>query len=185
MSHPVLTAAKEKMEKSLQLLRTELSKFRTGRASTSMLDDVRVEYYGAPTPLSQVATMGVPEPRLITISPWDATLIPLIEKAIGAANLGLNPANDGKIIRIPIPALTEERRRDMVKLVKKHGEESKVAIRHVRREAMDELKNLEKDKKLPEDEHKHLGVEVQKLTDLYVGKVDETLVHKEKEVMEV
>lgn len=185
MSHPVLTAAKDKMEKSLQMLRTELTKVRTGRASTSMLDDIRIEYYGNPSPLNQVATLGVPEPRMITISPWDASLIPLIEKAIGAANLGLNPANDGKLIRIPIPPLTEERRREMVKLVKKQGEESKVAIRHIRREALDELKGLEKDKKLPEDEHKHLDAEVQKLTDLYVGKVDETLVHKEKEVMEV
>lgn len=185
MNHPVLNAAKEKMEKSLQLLRTELAKVRTGRASTSMLDDIRVEYYGTPSPLSQVATLGVPEPRTITISPWDATLIPLIEKAIRTSNLGLTPANDGKLIRLPIPALTEERRRDLVKIVKKEGEESKVAIRHVRREAMDELKALEKDKKITEDDHKHLGTEVQKLTDQFVAKVDETLVHKEKEVMEV
>jgi ribosome recycling factor len=185
MSHPVLNSAKEKMEKSLALLRAELSKVRTGRASTAMLDDIRVEYYGNPSPLNQVATLGVPESRLITIAPWDSTLIPAIEKAITTSNLGLTPANDGKIIRLPIPMMTEERRREMVKLVKKYGEESKVAVRHIRREAMDELKVLEKDKGLPEDEHKHLSQEVQKLTDQYVAKVDETLVHKEKEVMEV
>jgi ribosome recycling factor len=185
MNHAVLNAAKEKMEKSLQMLRSELAKVRTGRASTSMLDDIRVEYYGNPSPLNQVATLGVPEPRTLTISPWDASLIPVIEKAIRTSNLGLTPANDGKLIRLPIPPLTEERRRDLVKGVKKQGEESKVAIRHVRREAMDELKDLEKEKKITEDEHKHLGSEVQKLTDQFVAKVDETLVHKEKEVMEV
>jgi len=185
MSHPVLNKSKDRMEKCLASLRGELAKVRTGRASTSMLDDIRVDYYGTPTPLNQVGTLSVPEPRMITISPWDATAIPLIEKAIIKSDLGLTPANDGKLIRIPIPALNEERRKEMVKLARKHGEEAKVAIRHVRREAMDELKALEKDKKMPEDEAKHLGAEVQKLTDAYVKKVDESLEHKEKEVMEV
>lgn len=185
MSHPVLNKSKDRMEKCLAALRGELAKVRTGRASTSMLDDIRVDYYGTPTPLNQVGTLSVPEPRMITISPWDATAIPLIEKAIIKSDLGLTPANDGKLIRIPIPALNEERRKEMVKLARKYGEEAKVAIRHVRREALDELKALEKDKKMPEDEAKHLGAEVQKLTDAYVKKVDESLEHKEKEVMEV
>lgn len=185
MSHPVLNKSKDRMEKCLASLRGELAKVRTGRASTSMLDDIRVDYYGTPTPLNQVGTLSVPEPRMITISPWDATAIPLIEKAIIKSDLGLTPANDGKLIRIPIPALNEERRKEMVKLARKYGEEAKVAIRHVRRESLDELKALEKDKKMAEDEAKHLGTEVQKLTDAYVKKVDESLEHKEKEVMEV
>jgi ribosome recycling factor len=173
------------MEKSLGGLRGELSKVRTGRASTSLLDDIRVDYYGTSTPLNQVATLGVPESRLITISPWDASVIPVIEKAIIAANLGLTPSNDGKLIRLPIPALTEERRREMVKLVKKYGEESKISVRHVRREALDEIKGLEKDKKITEDDYKHLEKEIQKLTDSYVAQIDQSLAHKEKEVMEV
>lgn len=185
MSHPVLGKAKEKMEKSLSVLSQELAKVRTGRASTSLLDDVRIDYYGNPTPLNQVATLGVPEPRLITISPWDASQIPLIEKAITGSDLGLTPSNDGKIIRIPLPPLNEERRKELVKLIKKYGEEAKIAIRHVRREALDELKSMEKDKSIAEDEHKHLDSEVQKLTDQYVDKVDVALEHKEKEVMEV
>ncbi len=185
MSHPVLNKAKDKMEKSMGLLRNELSKIRTGRASTSLLDDVRIDYYGTPTPLNQAATLGVPEPRLITISPWDPTMIPVIEKAITASNLGITPSNDGKIIRLPMPPLTEERRRELVKIVKKYGEENKVAIRHIRREALDELKALEKEKKISEDDEKQLGTEVQKLTDSYVNKVDEALQHKEKEVMEI
>lgn len=185
MSHPVLNKSKDKMEKCLGALRGELSKVRTGRASASMLDDIRIDYYGAMTPLSQVATLGVPEPRLITVSPWDASVIPLIEKAIIKSDLGLTPASDGKLIRIPIPALNEERRKEMVKLTRKYGEESKVAVRHVRRESIDEIKALEKDKKLAEDEVKKLEAEIQKLTDSYVKKVDESLEHKEKEVMEV
>src|SRR5215470_4986532 len=131
MSHPVLNKSKDKMEKCLAALRTELSKVRTGRASASMLDDIRVEYYGTPTPINQVGTLSVPEPRMITISPWDATVIPLIEKAIIKSDLGLTPANDGKLIRIPIPPLNEERRKEMVKLARKYGEEAKVAVRHV------------------------------------------------------
>lgn len=185
MSHPVLNKSKDKMEKCLASLRGELAKVRTGRASVSMLDDIRIDYYGTATPLNQVATLSVPEPRQITVSPWDASVIPLIEKAIIKSDLGLTPANDGKLIRIPIPALNEERRKEMVKLTRKYGEEAKVAIRHVRRESLDELKALEKDKKISEDDNKHLGTEVQKLTDGYVKKVDESLEHKEKEVMEV
>jgi len=184
-SHPVLTKSKEKMEKAVLALRGELTKIRTGRASTSLLDEVRVDYYGTPTPLNQVATLSAPESRLITVAPWDASIIPAIEKSIIAANLGLTPSNDGKIVRLPIPALTEERRKEMVKLVKKDGEDSKIAIRHIRREALDEIKALEKGKKITEDDEEHLEKEIQKLTDDYVQKVDQTLSSKEKEVMEV
>lgn len=185
MSHPVLIKAKEKMEKSLSALAHELTKVRTGRASTMLLDDIRVEYYGTPTPLNQMATLGVPEPRLITISPWDSSVIPAIEKAIISSDIGLTPSNDGKIIRVPVPPLTEERRKEMVKLTKKYGEETRISVRHIRREVMDELKEMEKSKTLTEDDHKHLNAEVQKLTDAYVKKVDDSLAHKEKEIMEV
>lgn len=185
MSHPVLDKAKSKMEKSISALSHELAKVRTGRAATSLFDDIRVDYYGTPTPLNQVATLGAPEPRLITISPWDASVIPLIEKAIQASDLGLSPSNDGKIIRVPMPPLTEERRKDMVKIVKKYGEEARISVRHVRREVLDELKALEKDKTIAEDEHKHLDADVQKITDEYIKKVDESLKHKEAEILEV
>jgi ribosome recycling factor len=185
MSHPALDRAKNKMEKSLSSLSHELGKVRTGRASTALLDDIRIDYYGTPTPLNQVATLGVPEARLLTISPWDASIIGLVEKAISSSDLGLSPSNDGKIIRIPIPPLNEDRRKDMVKLIKKYGEETRVAVRHIRREALDELKSLEKEKTIAEDEHKHLDAEVQKLTDSYIKKIDEYLEHKEKELMEV
>jgi ribosome recycling factor len=173
------------MDKAMEALSHELSKIRTGRASTHLVDDIRVDYYGTLTPLNQVATLGVPEPRLLTISPWEVSLIPLIEKAISASDLGLTPSNDGKIIRIPIPALNEERRKELVKMIKKYGEEARVSLRHHRREGMDKLKGLEKSKELAEDEHKHLDKEVQKLTDDFVAKVDELCAHKEKEIMEV
>lgn len=184
-ANPVLNETKDQMEKSLASLSHELGKIRTGRASTALLDDIRVDYYGTPTPLNQVGTIGVPEPRMLTVTPWEATLIPAIEKAISTSDLGLSPSNDGKIIRIPIPPLNEERRRDLVKMIKKYGEETRVSLRHHRREAMDRLKELEKAKEIAEDEHKHLDKEVQKLTDDYVAKVEEYLDHKEKEIMEV
>ncbi len=184
-TNPVLANTKTEMEKAIEALSHELSKVRTGRATTALLDDVRVDYYGTSTPLNQVGTLGVPEPRLLTVTPWEASLIPAIEKAIIGADLGLMPSNDGKLIRIPIPPLNEERRKDLVKMIKKHGEETRVSIRHHRRDSMDELKSLEKAKEINEDEHKHLGEEVQKLTDTYVKKVDELLEHKEKEIMEV
>lgn len=173
------------MEKALSALSHELAKVRTGRASIALLDDIHVQYYGNSTPLNQVATLGVPEPRLITISPWEVNLIPEVEKAIIASDLGLTPSNDGKIIRLPIPALNEERRKEMVKLIKKYGEECKVSIRHIRRESLDELTSMEKEKTIAEDEHKHLNGDVQKVTDEHVKKIDEALEHKEKEIMEV
>ncbi|MFO1518482.1 MAG: ribosome recycling factor [bacterium] len=184
-NHAAIAELKQRMEKCLKSLQTELTKVRTGRASLNLLDDVKVDYYGTLTPLNQVATLGVPEPRLITISPWDPKVIPDIEKAIMKADLGLMPTNDGKMVRLPIPALTEERRKDLVKMVKKMGEEGKVAVRHVRRDTMDALKKLEKDGDLSKDDHKHLSDEVEKITHEFVEKADKTIEHKEKELMEV
>lgn len=184
-SSAVLTDTKSKMEKSLQALSGELAKLRTGRASTALLDDIKVDYYGTPTLLNQVGTIGVPEPRLLTVTPWEANLIPVIEKAISIADLGLTPSNDGKLIRIPIPPLNEERRKDLVKTLKKYGEECRVSIRHHRRDAMDAFKSMEKDKEITEDEHKQLGTEVQKLTDEHIQQVDSAVEHKEKELMEI
>ncbi len=181
----VKTASKEKMEKSVVALQNELTKLRTGRASLSVLDSVRVSYYGTPTPLNQVATLSTPEPRLIAIQPWETHLIPEIEKAILNANIGLTPTNDGKIVRLPIPALTEDRRKDLVKQVKTKGEEAKVAVRQIRREANDELKKLEKDKALSEDDAKRAQDDVQKLTDQYIQKIDQVLTAKEKDILTV
>lgn len=185
VSHSILQETKTHMDKAMEALSHELSKIRTGRASTALLDDIRVDYYGTLTPLNQVGTLGVPEPRLLTISPWEVSLIPVIEKAISVSDLGLTPSNDGKIIRIPIPSLNEERRKELVKQIKKYGEEARVSLRHHRREAMDKLKGLEKSKDLTEDEHKHMDKDVQKLTDDFVAKVDQLCAHKEKEIMEV
>lgn len=149
MIQEILKETKQKMEKTLTAFQAETAKLRTGRANLAILDDVRVNYYGQPSPLAQVATLGTPEPRLITVSPWEANLIPEIEKAIGSSGLGLNPTNDGKMIRIPIPQLTEERRKELVKLLKGYSEEGKVSIRHSRREAIDQLKDFEKEEKSP------------------------------------
>lgn len=181
----IKTQSKEKMEKSILSLQNELSKLRTGRASLSVLDNIRVSYYGTPTPLNQVATLSTPEPRLIAIQPWESTLIGEIEKSILNANIGLTPTNDGKIVRLPIPALTEDRRKDLVKQVKAKGEECKVAVRQVRREANDELKKLEKDKSISEDDSKRALDDVQKLTDSYIVKIDQILTVKEKDILTV
>jgi ribosome recycling factor len=176
---------KAHMEKSVEALRREYQKVRTGRANLGLLDDIRIDYYGTPSPLSQVATLSVPEPRTILLQPWETKMISVIEKAIMNANLGITPANDGKVIRLNLPALTEERRKDIVKQLKKMAEEAKVAVRNIRREAIDELKKLEKNKKISEDDQKRAEKEVQDLTNSYVAKIDEVLAHKEKEVMEV
>ncbi len=185
LANPLISDLKQKMEKCLKAFQGELTKVRTGRASLSLLDDVRVDYYGTPTPLQQVATLGVPEPRMITIAPWDPKVIPDIEKAILKSGLGLSPTNDGKLVRLPIPSLTEERRRDLVKIVKKHGEEGKVAIRHVRRDGMDVLKKMEKDGHVSKDDVKHLESEVEKLTHECVEKAEYLVIAKEKELLEV
>src|SRR4051812_42340506 len=185
MTKDVMDNMKVHMEKSVDSLRKEFQKIRTGRATTALLDDVRVEYYGDPSPLNQVATLSVPEPRTITIQPWDAKTIPMIEKAIMKADLGLTPANDGKVIRLVLPPLTEERRKDIVKGLKKLAEEAKIAIRNIRRDSIDQLKKLEKEKKITEDDLKRSEKEIQDVTNAFVAKIDEVLAHKEKEVMEV
>lgn len=185
MSDEVLKELKSKIEKTMEDLKAGLAKIRTGRASLGMLDGIKVDYYGTPTPLAQCAALAVPEPRMITVKPWDKSIIKEIEKAIREANLGLNPMNDGELIRLPIPPLTEERRKDIAKQVKTKGEDHKVAIRNERRDANERLKTLLKDKKITEDDNKRTQEKVQKETDAGVAKVDELIAKKEKEVMEV
>lgn len=185
MSEEVLLEMSDKMDKSIDAYRREMSKIRTGRASLSILDGVKVESYGTKMPLNQVATLTVPESRLIVIQPWDPQVLPAIEKAIHAANLGVTPANDGKLIRISIPQLTEERRKELVKQIKKTTEEYRVALRNSRREAIDQLKKMKKDKDISEDDLFKFQDEAQKETDSFIAKVDEILAEKEKEVMEV
>ena len=185
MMKDVITKTRQGMEKSIESLKKDFTRVRTGRASVSLLDDVRIDYYGTPTPLSQVGTLAVPEPRLITITPWEKKLIPDIEKAILKSDLGLNPSSDGVLVRIIIPPLTEDRRKEMCKVLKRLGEESKIALRNIRRDGNDGLKKLEKDKEISEDDLKRGEKEIQELTDQYVKKVDETVAAKEKEVMEV
>ncbi len=177
--------AEERMEKALVALEREFGKLRTGRASTSLIDDIRVDYYGTPTPIPQLSSVSVPDSRSITIQPWDRGSFSLIEKAIQKSDLGLNPVNDGKIIRISIPPLTEDRRKDLVKVSRKYGEEAKVAIRNIRRDANDSLKKLEKDKLYSEDDIKKAQEGIQKLTDASIAKVDQKCQVKEKEIMEI
>jgi ribosome recycling factor len=177
--------ATDRMNGAIESLKKDFGSIRTGRASLSLLDGLSVEFYGTPTPVSQVATLGIPESRQITIQPWDPKLIPDIEKAILKSDLGLNPNNDGKTIRIVIPQLTEERRKQLVKVVKKRSEEGRVAIRNIRRDINDELKRTEKENHYSEDDVKRFHDEIQKITDSYVAKVDDVLQHKEKEIMEV
>jgi ribosome recycling factor len=181
----LLADAKQRMHASLETLRRELSTMRTGRASLAMLDGIRVDYYGTPTPLNQVGNLSTPDPTLITVQPWDGSLLQVIEKAIRGSDLDLNPQNDGKVIRIPIPALTEERRKGLVKNAHKHAEEGRVAVRNVRRDVNDHLKKLLKDHEVSEDDEKHAVAEVQKMTDQHVEQINEILKKKETEIMEV
>jgi ribosome recycling factor len=177
--------AKDLMEKALTSLKKEFSRVRTGRASTGILDHIMVDYYGTQTRLNQMATLSVPESRLISIQPWDATALKAIEKAIVASDLGLTPTNDGKVIRITIPELTEERRREIVKATKNMTEECRVAVRHARKEGNDSLKKMEKAKEITEDNY-HKGMEeIQKLTDAYIKQADETFKKKEEEILTV
>jgi ribosome recycling factor len=185
VTEAIIATAQEQMAQSLSHLQQELGKVRTGRASLGLLEDVRVESYGQSLPLVHVATLNIPEPRLITIQPWDAAVIPDIERALQKAQLGLSPANDGKIIRLPIPPLTEERRKDIVKVVCRLGEEAKVSVRNARRDANDQIKQGEKEGNLTEDDVKRMQHDVQKITDGFVAKVDDTVRHKEDEVMTV
>jgi ribosome recycling factor len=174
-----------RMERSIEAFRKELGKVRTGRASFSLLDGVKVDYYGTPTPLQQVGTLSVPESRLITVTPWDTKMIGPIEKAIQGSGLGLNPSSDGKMVRIPIPPLTEERRKELAKVVRKMGEDARVAVRNVRREAIEKLKEREKKKEISEDVVKRGQERIQKETDAHVKKIDDILKSKEQEILEV
>ncbi|MBN2719526.1 MAG: ribosome recycling factor [Proteobacteria bacterium] len=174
-----------KMEKTLETLGKELASIRTGRASLAILDGITVEYYGAVSPLNQVATLSIPESRLIVIQPWDPSNIKEIEKAIMRSDLGLTPSNDGKVIRIPIPPLTEERRVQLVKVVKRHGEEGKIAIRNIRRDSIGTAKDFEKEKEISEDDLHRAQDEIQKITDRFIEKVDELIEKKEKDILEI
>jgi len=175
----------EKMDKTIEALKKDLAGMRTGRASLAIFDGITVDYFGTPTPINHVATLSVPESRLITIQPFDPKTISDIEKAIQKSDLGLNPSNDGKLIRVAIPALTEERRKEIVKQVHKRGEEAKISVRNIRRDTNEEIKKIEKEEHLSEDETKRALEETQNLTDAYIKKVEETVAHKEEEVMEV
>jgi ribosome recycling factor len=181
----LIADANQRMDASVETVRRELSTMRTGRASLAMLDGIRVDYYGTPTPLNQVGNLSIPDPTLISLQPWDPTVLPAIEKAIRQSDLDLNPQNDGKVIRIPVPSLTEERRKTLVKHAHKYAEEGRVAIRNVRRDANDHLKRLLKDHEVSEDDEKHAVAEVQKLTDQHIEKINDALKKKESEILEV
>lgn len=185
MPNSVINSMKEKMDKAVQAFSRNLATVRAGRANPSLLDSVFVDYYGASTPLNQLASVGAPEPRLLVITPYDKTALGDIEKAIQKADLGLTPSNDGNVIRISIPPLTEERRRELVKVVGKFAEESRVQIRNIRREANDQLKAMEKNAEITEDELRKLQDDVQKETDNFINKVDQLAKDKEKDIMEV
>jgi ribosome recycling factor len=183
--HQLIKDAKSRMDKSIDALRQELSKVRSGKATTALLDGIKVDYYGSLVPLNQVGNVSVLDAHTLSITPWEKTMVQVVDKAILEANLGLNPISDGTNLKIPVPPPTEERRRELVKLVKKFGEETKVAIRNIRRDANDHLKKEEKEKKLSEDQLLDAEDEVQKLTDDHSKLVDEILKHKEEEIMEV
>ncbi|MDH4231013.1 MAG: ribosome recycling factor [Nitrospirota bacterium] len=175
----------DRMQGAIDALKKEFASVRTGRASMGLLDGIVIDYYGTPTPVQQLASLSIPESRQIAIQPWEQKLIPEIEKAIMKSDLGLTPMNDGRTIRINIPVLTEERRKQLVKIVKKRAEESRIAVRNIRRDSNEELKKLEKNEHVSEDEVKKEHDEVQKITDSFIKKIDELLEHKEKEIMEV
>jgi ribosome recycling factor len=183
MKDDVLNEAKRKMDKVLEVMARDLSRVRTGRASVALLEGIKVTCYGTTMPLAQVASLAAPEPRLLTVQPWDPTVLGDIEKAILKSDLGLTPMNDGKILRLPIPALTTERRKELAKMVKKMEEEAKVALRNVRRDANEDLKEMKKEKLLPEDEAHRGQEEVQKITDDYIRKAETQAAEKEKEIM--
>ena len=181
----ILRESEERMKKALEFVKNEFLRIRTGRASTGLVDNVKIDYYGTPTPLNQVGNISIPDSQTIAIQPWDKSVISLIERAILNSDLGLNPSNDGNIVRIPIPPLNEERRKEYVKLAKKVAEEGRISIRNIRRDEIDKLKKTEKEEHISEDERKHAEVEIQKLTDKYIKEIDNNLISKEKEIMEV
>jgi ribosome recycling factor len=185
MIDDILKDADVRMGKSIEALKNELTKLRTGRAHTSLLDHITVDYYGTETALNQVATVSVADARMLTVTPWEKNMVAAVEKAIMTSNLGLNPATSGTVIRVPLPALTEERRRDMIKVVRAEGEQSKVAIRNIRRDAISDFKELLKDKEISEDQEHQAETAIQKLTDKRTAEVDAVLELKEKDLMEV
>ena len=185
MVKDILKSASEKMDKAVEHVRHEFVKIRTGKATTNLLDGIKVDYFGTPTPLIQLGNVSTPDYHTITVQAWDKTALPLIEKAIQAANLGLNPSNDGSIIRVPIPPLNEERRKEIVRLVKKFAEDGKISVRNIRRDAIEHLKKTEKEEHISEDDRKNGEQEVQKLTDKHIKNIDDLLAMKEKEIMEV
>ena len=185
MASEILESTKERMHKTIAVLKTELGGLRAGRANAQLLDRILVDYYGTPTPIPQLGNVSTPEPRMLLISLWDNKAIPAVEKAIQKSDLGINPSNDGKVIRLIFPELNEERRKELVKVVKKKGEESKVAIRAIRRDANEQIKKEEKDKLITEDDRKTLDDKVQKLTDDLTKEIDALLVAKEKEILAV
>ncbi len=185
MNNMIIKDAKTRMDKSIDAFRLEIAKVRTGKATTALLDGIKVDYYGTLTPLNQTANVSVLDAHTLSITPWDKSMVGTIDKAILVADLGLNPVNDGTNIKVPIPALNEERRKELVKLVKKFGEDAKIAIRNVRRDANDHLKKAEKDKELSEDLRHDAEAEVQKFTDEHINLIDEIIKHKDAEIMEV
>lgn len=185
MATDVMDNAKERMNKTISVLQQELGGLRAGRANPQVLDRILVDYYGSPTPINQLGNISVPEPRMLVIAPWDGKLIPAIEKALQKSELGINPANDGKVIRLVFPELTEERRKDLVKVVRKKGEESKVAIRAIRRDANEQIKAQKRNNELTEDDQKHLEEKIQKLTDELIRDIDRIIAEKEKEILSV
>lgn len=185
MLEEILLEVEEKMEKTLEATKVRFSHVRAGRANVAMLDGITVDYYGQLSPLNQVGSVSAPEARLLVIDPWDKSLIPTIEKAIIASNIGLNPSNDGRIIRLVVPELTEDRRKEYVKLVKKEAEEGKVGARNIRKDYNNKLRKMEKDSEITEDELKQLEEKIQKLTDKCVASIDELLAKKEKELLSI
>ncbi|MGH2452592.1 MAG: ribosome recycling factor [bacterium] len=185
MSAEVITDAKTRMGKALEATRHEFAAVRTGRANPALLEQIRVDYYGVPTPVNQLATVSVPEPRLLVIQPWDKKMVKDVERAILKSELGLMPSSDGVVIRLPIPSLTEERRRDLVKVVRKHAEEGRIAVRNVRREAKEMIEDLERDGEVSEDASLRAVEELQRLTDEFIAGVDRALEGKEKEILEL
>lgn len=185
MINDITNDAEEGMKKAVESFKRDLQKIRTGRANTAMLDGIKVDYYGTPTPVNQVATVQVVDARLITVKPWEKNMIPVIDKAIRASDLGINPVADSELVRLPIPPLTQERRRDLAKSVGKQTEEARIAVRAARRDAMDMIKDAEKEKQITEDERKKGETKVQELTDKYIASVDDVAKAKEKEIMEL
>ncbi|AIK96439.1 ribosome recycling factor [Candidatus Odyssella acanthamoebae] len=185
MSNPRITESARRMDGTIEVLNRELSGLRTGRASINLLDSVKVDAYGTPTPINQIGNINVPEARMLTVQVWDNSMIKSTEKAIRDAGLGLNPAVDGQLIRIPLPPLNEERRQELTKIAAKYAEEARISVRNVRRDAMEALKKSEKDGDISEDEHRRLSDEVQKVTDAHIKKIDEVLALKQKDILQV